>query len=311
LKNRLIKRLMRLRERVPPVDDYHLNEIFRQKAFTEATLEERHRIMSESSRRAYQHEVENPFDAFFGRDLHPLLRDSTTLDLGCFTGGRAVAWSERYGMKKVHGVDISPVYIEAATRFAQAKGVEAEFVHARGERLPFDDAVFDAILSFDVFEHVQDVKQVLLECRRVLRPGGKLYAVFPSFLHPAEHHMSLVTLTPFIHYFFKGRDLIRAYNEILDERGEEAVYWYRRPCRELEPWERLETINGTTKRKFRRLMRETNWKVFHEFKPPMATALAQRRPVLKPVVLVAQGLGQLPIFEEFLSGRIVFILEKP
>ena len=43
---------------------------------------------------------------------------------------------------------------------------------ASGERLPFPDASFDLVLSFDVFEHVPDSDQHLRDVARVLRRPG-------------------------------------------------------------------------------------------------------------------------------------------
>ena len=45
-----------------------------------------------------------------------------------------------------------------------------------GDRLGFQDATFDLVLSFDVFEHIADSDAHLGEVRRVLRPGG-IYAL--------------------------------------------------------------------------------------------------------------------------------------
>jgi len=48
-----------------------------------------------------------------------------------------------------------------------------------GRTLPFADASFDAVVSFEVFEHVFNLPDVLREIRRVLKPGGRLLASLP------------------------------------------------------------------------------------------------------------------------------------
>lgn len=52
-------------------------------------------------------------------------------------------------------------------------------------RLSFADASLDAVVSFDVLEHVPDYERALSEFARVLRPGGTLIATFP-FTDTAE-----------------------------------------------------------------------------------------------------------------------------
>jgi SAM-dependent methyltransferase len=44
--------------------------------------------------------------------------------------------------------------------------------HSTGVALPYPDATFDVVLSFDVFEHIADSDAHLTEVRRVLKPGG-------------------------------------------------------------------------------------------------------------------------------------------
>jgi SAM-dependent methyltransferase len=58
-------------------------------------------------------------------------------------------------------------------------------VLAVGERLPFADASFDAVLSFAVLEHVKDPVACAAELQRVLKPDGVVYCQVP-FLQP-EH----------------------------------------------------------------------------------------------------------------------------
>jgi SAM-dependent methyltransferase len=56
--------------------------------------------------------------------------------------------------------------------------------------LPVPDESFDAVLSTQVLEHVQDPRVYLRECRRVLRPGGRLllstHGIFPYHPDPVD-----------------------------------------------------------------------------------------------------------------------------
>lgn len=55
--------------------------------------------------------------------------------------------------------------------------------------LPFEDNTFDCIISFYVFEHVQNWQQALAEIQRVLKPGGACLHIFPSKYCPVEPHL--------------------------------------------------------------------------------------------------------------------------
>jgi len=49
-----------------------------------------------------------------------------------------------------------------------------------GDDLPFADRSFDAVLSFDVFEHIPDSDKHLREVRRVLKSGGQYLLQTPN-----------------------------------------------------------------------------------------------------------------------------------
>lgn len=51
------------------------------------------------------------------------------------------------------------------------------------DNMPFDDAMFDAILCNAVLEHVEWIDRVMAEMKRVLKPGGHLLVAIP-FLQP-------------------------------------------------------------------------------------------------------------------------------
>ena len=95
------------------------------------------------------------------------------LDAGCGTGYNLLALA-RHG--STLGVDLSP----DAIGFCRERGVRA----LRGSvlRLPFADAAFDAVTSFDVIYHdwVHDDRAAVAEMARVLRPGGALLLRVPA-----------------------------------------------------------------------------------------------------------------------------------
>ena len=90
------------------------------------------------------------------------------LDLGA-GGGRLTAQLAGRGHALV-AADPSTRSLRAARRHTGEDLVS--FVAAVGERLPFHDKSFDAVLCMDVLEHVEEPAAVVEEAARVLRPGG-------------------------------------------------------------------------------------------------------------------------------------------
>lgn len=287
------------------------SEVFQHPCFLNASDGERKEIMLKSSLSKYENELKKPWDLYFDIKLDSLLREKHVLDLGCFTGGRSVAWFERYGLMSITGVDISQVYIDAAKQFSEIKRINADFKVARGEKLPFKKESFDAILSYDVLEHVQNLEATLSECYRVLKIGGKLIVVFPGYFHPMEHHLDFVTKLPAIHYFFGGETLVKAYHEICEERGDESR-WYKRNSIRMETWEKGNTINGTTVRKFRRLVAKKKWRILQHARKPIGFLVAKRsgKMALKLLSYFCYPFVYVPIIEEIFVNRIAYILEK-
>lgn len=92
------------------------------------------------------------------------------LDIGC-GGGFLAEEFVRLGCEVV-GVDPSTVSIETARRHAEAAHLSIDYRVGTGERLPVADNDFDVAYCCDVLEHVSDLKAVLAEASRALRPGG-------------------------------------------------------------------------------------------------------------------------------------------
>ena len=234
-------------------------ELFDHPDYLRAEPERQREIGLGWAQQLYDAEVTSPLDTTFGVDLREFCRGRRALDLGCYIGGRTARWIEKYESSEICGLDIDTRFLEIADAFARQRGANAIFELGVGEELPFPDGRFDVILSQDTFEHVQDLPQVLRECRRVLSQDGHLILTFPPFYGATAHHLDLATRMPGLHWFFGYPTLLHAYFDLLEERGDSAA-WYRGERREPLGYERGYTINGTTEATFQRLINE-DWDV--------------------------------------------------
>ena len=98
------------------------------------------------------------------------------LDVGCNTGYGTIRFLPV--ARRVVGVDVSPGAIEAARD--RALDGRPEFVLTSGLGLPFPDASFDLVSSFQVLEHVPDALAYLRELARVTRSGGEVILATPN-----------------------------------------------------------------------------------------------------------------------------------
>ena len=98
------------------------------------------------------------------------------LDIGSGPGLLAHELAEIVGSEgRVDGVDLSESMLALASRRPAAPGdAPLAFHDAGATELPFADGSFDAAVSTQVYEYVEDMPGALAEARRVLRPGGRL-----------------------------------------------------------------------------------------------------------------------------------------
>lgn len=96
------------------------------------------------------------------------------LEIGFGTGALLVEAARR-GLQ-VTGLDASPAMQRIAARRLAEAGVSAPRVQGVAQHLPFPDSSFDSILCTFPAPFILD-ERTFAECRRVLRPGGRLVIV--------------------------------------------------------------------------------------------------------------------------------------
>ena len=101
------------------------------------------------------------------------------LDLGCGGGGNLERWLECYPDAHVSGIDHSPVSVSIASGWNE-KAISqdrCEVILSGVTKLPFRDASFDAISSFESIYFWNNMEKALAEAYRVLKQGGVLLLV--------------------------------------------------------------------------------------------------------------------------------------
>ncbi len=101
------------------------------------------------------------------------------LDAGCGTGALLVALKGRYPSVSAEGLDPDEKALEIAKRKSGRKGLDIKWHLGFMEKMPFDDSSFDIVVSTLALHHVNPEKklQALMDCRRVLRPSGRMVLV--------------------------------------------------------------------------------------------------------------------------------------
>ncbi len=112
-----------------------------------------------------------------GLGLIPARRYSRVLEVGY--GAGAVLLTLAPSVDELHGIelDADPKPVHAVLG---ARGHNAKLVPGSVYDLPYEDAFFDLVVCFSVFEHLSDYPKGLREVARALRPDGLFLLGMPA-----------------------------------------------------------------------------------------------------------------------------------
>ena len=101
------------------------------------------------------------------------------LDIGCGSGTLiTLLGATKLPVRRLVALDYAEQMCRVAREKARAHGCEhIAYVNGDSEHLPFPDACFDVITCSNSFHHYPHQQEVVIEMRRLLRPGGRLMLI--------------------------------------------------------------------------------------------------------------------------------------
>ena len=142
------------------------------------------KAMSEAGMNTQSVTVEDlaPVDHFHARgfpatvelaDVLPIESGDRLVDIGCGLGGPARYLAKRFSCR-VEGIDITEPFVVAANKLSSLVGMQdsVDCRHGDGQRLPYEDGVFDGGYAQHVTMNVPDRAEFFGEAYRVLKPGA-------------------------------------------------------------------------------------------------------------------------------------------
>jgi len=130
--------------------------------------------------------------------------NGNVLDLGC---GPGTMWNQA-GKRLQHDIhlimaDFSPGMIFTARRRLQVEN-RCSYYLADAVRLPYADDCLDIVIANFILHHVADVRRAHQGIRRVLKPGGRFYAVTHGPRHMRRVREIIAALDPDADLVFRG-----------------------------------------------------------------------------------------------------------
>lgn len=145
------------------------------------------------------------------------------LDIGSGSGRHTVFLAEK-GYQAAC-LDSSPEAVRLCKMWLAEKNLSADVrIGNFLEELPYEDGYFDAVIAVQSIHHalIENIRKLIGEIKRVLRPGGLIFVTVPSVPNPRVSYDEIApfTLVPqtgtekgLVHYYFIPVTLLAAFSD--------------------------------------------------------------------------------------------------
>jgi SAM-dependent methyltransferase len=107
-------------------------------------------------------------------------RYDTVLEAGCGTGRWMFYIHNKFGTRKIIGIDFSKNSLSIINQLKKRRGFPMELIRGDLFKIPLQDESISLVLSFGVVEHFEDPSVIIKEMHRVLKKKGTMILVVPN-----------------------------------------------------------------------------------------------------------------------------------
>ena len=137
-------------------------------------------------------------------------RGRDVLELACGSG-QGLGYLAGVSSSLVAGDICEPLVERARAHY----GERVRVMHIDAQTLPFEDASFDVVILFEALYYLPDASRFVQECRRVLRPGGKV------LIATANKDLYDFSPSPYSHVYYGVAEL----GKLFGAAGFACEYW--------------------------------------------------------------------------------------